>query len=683
MCDTILTMKRARILQWIFIATFLFAGTGGYLWYRASAGVSTNNSPIPSEVSASGLVGYWTFDGADYSSSTVITDSSGNSHSGTLTNSPTRATGKWGQALDFPGSNQYVSVGTVYNGVKTVAFWVWADNTTKNIIDLNATATIDVSSGTIRGNNFTSPTIYIDGVASSTPTIDTTGWHFVAITTGTGINASAVDIGRISTGYFDGRLDDVRMYSSELSASEVYQLYTAGSAKVNAPVEDPLSQSLRGYWKLDDGSGTNATDASGNANTLAMTGSPSWTTGNIGPYALDFSGTGQYLSVADPSSGVLDFVDGADFSISGWFNRDTFTANHTIVAKKTNQTTNAGYVVWIDASTDTVNFEISDGTDTYEADSATAFTATGWHHFVAVWDDSNGAYVYIDGGLNGSTTSSTSSIDDLSNANAFRIGAESDDDNPFDGKLDDIRIYGYSLSTDQVKKLYSTTSPTQPVDTSLVGHWTFDGNDIQGSTAIDRSSFGNNGTITGAVPMIGKLGQALSFDGTDDRISFGDVLDIGDTDDISIAGWFNNISFSDCRVLVAKKIDYGNLVGYTTYIGNNPDVFIFKVSDGSDSYSVNSTMEFTTPGWHHFVAVWDQDSESGTRVYIDGSDASGSRSGTIGNVGDPSSSNPYSLTIGTVSSNDQCFFQGRIDDVRIYNRVLSASEVLNLYDLGK
>ncbi|MFZ1736085.1 MAG: LamG-like jellyroll fold domain-containing protein, partial [Candidatus Moraniibacteriota bacterium] len=174
-----------------------------------------------------------------------------------------------------------------------------------------------------------------------------------------------------------------------------YDFKSEARVQMNTSVEDSLSQGMRGYWKLDDGSGTNATDSSGNANTLAMTGSPGWVTGNIGPYALDFSGSGQYLSVADPASGVLDFADGADFSLTGWFNRDTFTADHTIVAKKTNQTTNAGYVVWIDASTDTVNFEISDGTDTYEADSTTAFTATGWHHFAAVWDDSRGASVYI------------------------------------------------------------------------------------------------------------------------------------------------------------------------------------------------------------------------------------------------------------------------------------------------
>ncbi len=52
----------------------------------------------------------------------------------------------------------------------------------------------------------------------------------------------------------------------------------------------------------------------------------------------------------------------------------------------------------------------------------------------------------------------------------------------------------------------------------LVGYWTFDGTDINGTTALDKSGQGNNGTITGATPAMGKLGQGLKFDGVDDYV---------------------------------------------------------------------------------------------------------------------------------------------------------------------
>ena len=676
-------VKNARVLfQWAGIALLLLLGTGSYLWYRASAGITTNKTPIPSEMSASGLVGYWTFDGADYSSSTVITDKSGNSHSGTLTNAPTKTTGKWGQALDFPGTNQYVSVGAVYNGVKTVAFWIWADNTTKNIIDLNATATIDVSSGTVRGNNFTSPTIYIDGIASSTPTIDTTGWHFVAITTGTGINASAVDIGRISTGYFDGRLDDVRMYSSELSASAVYQLYTVGSAEVNAPPEDTLSQSLRGYWKLDDGSGTNATDSSGNANTLAMTGSPSWVTGNIGPYALDFSGSGQYLSIASPSSS-LDFADGASFTITGWFNRDTFANDHTILSTKSGQSTESdGYIAYIDDATDQliIRFDENGTTDARTFTSTSTFTATGWHHFALSWNESApDAILYIDGKPDGSGSGTAfASMGNLANANAFYIGAETDAGNPFDGKLDDIRIYGYALSADQVKKIYNTTSPTQPVDTSLVGHWTFDGPDIQGTTAIDRSSFGNNGSITGTTKTIGKLGQALSFNGTSDYITISNEssFDFDEGQSVTVTGWFNRKNITSADTLFGKRNGAPSGV-YMFLYDNNVSLSYSEVGDpDGDACFLSVYLGTALNTWEHFALVWSADHT--LTVYANG--VQRGQNSSCSTVSGASTDVPLLLGAEYNGTNK---FDGNLDDFRFYNRALSPDEILKLYAIGR
>lgn len=237
------------------------------------------------------------------------------------------------------------------------------------------------------------------------------------------------------------------------------------SVQINSPQAEPVATALRGYWKLDTGSGTSAIDSSGNGNNLSFTGSPSWTTGNIGPYALDFSGTGQYLSVADPSSGVLDIPDGSSFSISGWFNRDTFTTDDTIVAKKNDQTTNQGYIIYIDDTNDDLVFEASDGTDTYTRTSTSTFTSTGWHSFTVTWNDSattDPVNIYIDGALNQDAASGTfSSVNSLANALAFTIGAESDAGSHFDGKLDDIKIYGFPHYQREGGKLSQTTAPIQ------------------------------------------------------------------------------------------------------------------------------------------------------------------------------------------------------------------------------
>ncbi len=177
----------------------------------------------------SGLVGHWTFDGPNML--TNVADSSGQSDTGLLSHSgsgTTTAPGRVGQSLSFDGINDYVTMGASYNGVQSVAFWikVATSTTLQKIMDLNGTATVTIDSGTLNGNNFTSPTRYVDGVAAST--INDTNWHYVAITTGTGINASALDIGRISAAYLGGSLDDVRVYNRALSAAEVLQLYNLG-----------------------------------------------------------------------------------------------------------------------------------------------------------------------------------------------------------------------------------------------------------------------------------------------------------------------------------------------------------------------------------------------------------------------------------------------------------------------
>lgn len=187
----------------------------------------------PTKPLQSGLVGWWTMDGNDtvWTSATAATtlDKSGNGKTGTLTNmnqALAPVPGKTGQGLNFDGVDEYVTAGNVSSSVKTVSFWMKTTNTTKKIIDLNATATIETSGGTITANNFTSPTIYVNGAVSSTITANT--WYHVAITTDTAINANAVDIGRISTGYFPGVIDDVRLYNRALSAGEITQLYNLG-----------------------------------------------------------------------------------------------------------------------------------------------------------------------------------------------------------------------------------------------------------------------------------------------------------------------------------------------------------------------------------------------------------------------------------------------------------------------
>jgi len=177
-----------------------------------------------------GLVLMQSFDGnhMDWSQSTAeARDQSGQGNHGDVVGA-TAAIGKIGQALNFDGSGNYVSQGNVSDGIHTVAFWIKADDLTdRKVMDLNGTEQIEIDgTGNIAATNFPgTTTIYIDGTASSALTA---GWHHIVITDTAGVNASAMDIGRVSAGYFDGELDEVRLYTRVLSSDEIGDLYRMG-----------------------------------------------------------------------------------------------------------------------------------------------------------------------------------------------------------------------------------------------------------------------------------------------------------------------------------------------------------------------------------------------------------------------------------------------------------------------
>ncbi len=247
---------------------------------------------------------------------------------------------------------------------------------------------------------------------------------------------------------------------------------------------------------------------------------------------------------------------------------------------------------------------------------------------------------------------------------AFRIGAESDAGVPFDGKLDDIRVYGSALSASDVLKLYQTTAPAQPVDTGLVGHWTFDGPDIAGSTAIDRSGFGNNGTITGTTKTIGKLGQALSFDGVDDYVD--SANSVSWTGAFAFAFWVWTLGGNDDDLLGwgGYKICRINLFGVSTDgIGCTVDSDVYSGVQSSSSINDNS--------WHYVVYTGNASTQY---LYVDGVLED------TGNEAAETSSDTFTMGYRAYGSTNA---NAKLDDVRFYNRVLSPTEVADLYNMGK
>jgi type II secretory pathway component PulJ len=217
--------------------------------------------------------------------------------------------------------------------------------------------------------------------------------------------------------------------------------------------------------------------------------------------------------------------------------------------------------------------------------------------------------------------------------------------------------------------LLAVISNTASADSSLVGWWKFD--DGSGTSAIDSSGNGNNGTlINGPTWAIdGKISGALSFNGVNQYVDMGNVLNAG-SGDLTVAAWFKTsvAGDSDQGIVAKRNNSFGNEDGYSITINAPGSDFGDGVTGEDDN---GPGVKVSADVWHQMVMTISRGSELKS-TYIDGTlDFTDSISG-IG-----SQNNSLDLRIG--ASGNGRYFNGLIDDVRIYNRALSSSEVAALY----
>ena len=211
-------------------------------------------------------------------------------------------------------------------------------------------------------------------------------------------------------------------------------------------------------------------------------------------------------------------------------------------------------------------------------------------------------------------------------------------------------------------------------DFGLVGYWPFDGN------ASDMSGNENHGIVNGATlgaDRFGMVGQAYNFDGVDDFIDVGNNIVLNLPSSLSISLWVRNpqgtILSKGAEPETFSIISKGN--GLDKYID-----FYREDSNGGNRYlKPNSPFNFTA--WHNIHVV---DDNHQMKIYIDGSQLPMTLSSDTWDAGVDNSNLKIGLHGGSLSeAQSYGFFSGSIDDVRIYNRALSSSEVFALYQFEK
>jgi len=171
--------------------------------------------------------------------------------------------------------------------------------------------------------------------------------------------------------------------------------------------------------------------------------------------------------------------------------------------------------------------------------------------------------------------------------------------------------------------------------------------------------------------------HSLELDGTDDRMECGDVSGLNSVTSFSVSAWFRTNTSATMYILsgVGSSGDFYD--GFQVYLSSgNPN---FAVGNGASSYdgAKNTTANLIDDSWHHVVAVMNGSTYT---VYVDGSSTGSTDIGT-GTVSTTPSTNGDDLKIGARFDDNNTFaFNGYIDDVALFNRALTSSEVSDIYD---
>jgi len=414
-----------------------------------------------------------------------------------------------------------------------------------------------------------------------------------------------------------------------------------------------------------------------------------------GAYMLSSSSSSQYIALPN---GIINGVSG-DISVSFWMNT-TYSSTQTFILT----TDITPYYSKIAINTETngklrLSYGNASNAENNFYTTSTNLLNGNWHHIAYTLDIANTtAKIYVNGSLE--TTHSTTitpalvASPTLTIGNVYRSDASAYQTNSYKGKLDQFRFFHNILSASQVSTLYAETAATveslDPLnvdttdtlqvlgDTSCIATYRFENDEVDLS--------GNyNGTGTAIQYAAGRYGQAASFNGSNSKINIGDSDNFA-SNKITFSFWANPGSgnSSNYHILFSNYVT-GSLADgdFTIARLTNQKLEVGVSAAGSGRFYIHtSSAVFTNNTWKHYVVVVDNTQSANAdkvNVYVDNVaigfsvlDASGTVSGDL-------LDNTSDLFIGYWANDTTHGYNGEIDQVRIFNKAASASEVTTLY----
>jgi len=248
------------------------------------------------------------------------------------------------------------------------------------------------------------------------------------------------------------------------------------------------------------------------------------------------------------------------------------------------------------------------------------------------------------------------------------------------------------LNTAGLTSVKINSSQTGMLTSGLVGFWTMDGNDTTwtsatAGTTADKSPVGTNtGTLTNmsqsTSPAIGKVGQGMYFDGVNDIINIPNSENNSlyeNISAISVSLWFKINQLSSAKgedqYLIYKRHNSSPWSSWLMWLESSDNKLYFSARNNSATgVTETSDSALETGRWYYVAGVYDG---SNVTLYVDGIAAASppSQTGTIYD-----SDSTVRIGAGTAGASRA---NGIIDEVRIYNKALSQSEITELYNMGR
>lgn len=468
---------------------------------------------------------------------------------------------------------------------------------------------------------------------------------------------------------FEGSIDQVRIFTRAISASEANTLYNETNATTS-------NTNL-----FSEGAGTalytldyDASDAGG-----LYDGVPTdvvfGVEGKIN-YGARFNGSSSLMTITDGGIGANGTAR-VSFSVSLWIK--TTASNQSAIISDFG--TNYGFYIQMESSA-------SGGAGTlsianyytaglvYTTAGTAAINDGNWHNLVLVNNTSdNTQKLYLDG--NTTPVISQTLGTGTKTANAIQVGyyAGYVGTYNFDGDLDQIRFLQTALNTSQIQTLYAETACVYTCTTDTVNYpSTTNLAYYKLDNSADDETGVYDGTSTDVNYSFGRFNQAAVFNGSSSKIS----LPNGSFQNtiLSVSAWINVSNTSSTRTIIET---YG-------YSGSSKG-WLFRLISGKlqfDGYNgdpastvLRSNESIPLNTWTHVAVVFSANTTG--KLYINGSEVTYATQ-TVGTVGYISNE---AVNIGALQGTGvsaQDYFIGSIDQVRIFSSALTASQVTELYN---